>query len=193
MTPREVEEYRALRATIRERGTTRSWLQLAGFLGWAALLLATAALVDLPLATLLPLLILAVAFETALALHTGVERIGRYIQVFFEGDDAGPGWEHRIMAYGRAAHAPASDPLFAAGFWLATLANFIPAILVDPLPIEWAVVGSAHLLFMVRVAAARRQAASQRALDLEAFRTLKEGEGRMGVPPGGPGAVTPRR
>lgn len=176
MTPREVEEYRALRATIRERGTTRPWLQLAGFLSWAALLLATAALVALPLAALLPLLILAITFEAAFALHSGVERIGRYIQVFFEGDGVEPGWEQRIMTYSRAAPASAAAPLLAAYFCLATLANFIPAILVDPLPIEWGVVGLAHLLFIWRVAAARHQAAGQRVRDLERFRALKHEE-----------------
>lgn len=79
MTPRDLEEYRALRSTIRERGTTRAWMLLAGFGLWAALTTATAALAALPIATLLPLLILAVAFETVFALHTGVERIGQYI------------------------------------------------------------------------------------------------------------------
>jgi len=78
MTPRELEEYRALRDTIRERGTTRAWLLLATFVAWAALAIATASLAALPVATLLPLLVLAVGFETGFALHTGVERIARY-------------------------------------------------------------------------------------------------------------------
>jgi hypothetical protein len=178
MTPREKEEYRALRATIRQRGTIRPLLLLAGFLGWAVLLLATAALVALPLATLLPLLILAVAFETSFGLYIGVERIGRYLQVFFEGDGAEPGWEHRIMAFGGTAGAPTADPLLAAYFCVATIANFMPAMLVDPLPIEWAMVGVVHALFLVRVVAARRQATSQRIRDLERFRALKQGESR---------------
>jgi hypothetical protein len=173
MTPRELEEYRALRRTIRERGTTRAWMLLAGFAVWAALTIATAALTALPIATLLPLLILAVAFETVFALHTGVERIGRYIHVFFENEDADPGWEHRIMAYGETAHASAADPLLASYFWLATFANFIPAFFAGPVAIEWGVVGSIHLLFMLRVGLARRQAARQRAIDLERFRQLK--------------------
>src|SRR5712692_11822960 len=86
MTPRDQEEYRALRATIRERGTTRIWIFVVGLVGWAGLVIATAALAALPVATLLPLLVLAVVFEAVVALHTGVERIGRYIQVFFEDD-----------------------------------------------------------------------------------------------------------
>jgi hypothetical protein len=74
MTPRELEEYRALRATIRERGATRIWIFLAGLAAWSALVVATAALAALPVATLLPLLILAGTFEAVFSLHTGVER-----------------------------------------------------------------------------------------------------------------------
>src|SRR5712692_1617958 len=75
MTSRELEEYRALRDTIRERSTARVWVFLAGLVAWAALTVATAALAALPVATLLPLLILAAAFEAVFSLHVGVERI----------------------------------------------------------------------------------------------------------------------
>src|SRR5437867_12947540 len=54
MTPRELEEYRALRATIRERGTARIWIFVVGLLGWAGLVTATAALAALLVAPLLP-------------------------------------------------------------------------------------------------------------------------------------------
>ena len=77
MTSRELEEYRALRATIRERGTARVSIAVAGFAAWAALVLTTATLATFPVATLLPLLFLALVFEAVFALHTGVERIGR--------------------------------------------------------------------------------------------------------------------
>jgi len=87
MTARELEEYTALRTTIRERGTTRVWIFLVGIIAWAALTTATAALASSPLAVLLPLLILAATFEAVYALHVGVERIGRYLQVFYESDD----------------------------------------------------------------------------------------------------------
>ena len=43
MTPTDFDEYNALRATIRERGTTRVWVVLIGTLGWAAVALASAA------------------------------------------------------------------------------------------------------------------------------------------------------
>ena len=97
MTTRE-EEYRALRDTIRERGTTRVWIVLAGLSAWAALAIGTFALAPFPAATVLPLLVLAAAFEIVFALHTGVERIGRYLQVFHE---EASGWEHAAMSYGQ--------------------------------------------------------------------------------------------
>jgi hypothetical protein len=86
MTGREQDEYNALRATIRERGTARVYVLVAGMTAWAAVTIATAALASTPLATLLPLLVLASVFEAIFALHVGVERLGRYIQVFYEED-----------------------------------------------------------------------------------------------------------
>ena len=35
ITPRELEEYRALRATIAARGTARIWIFVAGLIAWA--------------------------------------------------------------------------------------------------------------------------------------------------------------
>jgi hypothetical protein len=172
LTPREVEEYRALRATIRERGTTRVWIVLLGVAFWGALALATAAVMPLPVATILPLLLLATTFEIVFALHTGVERIGRYIQVFFED---GSGWEHAAMALGPLPGAVV-DPLFANYFRIATILNFVPAAFARPGPVEWTFVGAIHLLFVVRVALARRQAARQRAVDLERFQQIKAAE-----------------
>ena len=78
MTLRELEEYRALRDTIRERGTARHWIVVVGFGLWAALTLAIVAFATLPVATLLPLLVLVVVFEVIFAIHTGVERVGRW-------------------------------------------------------------------------------------------------------------------
>jgi hypothetical protein len=177
MTPRELEEYRALRATIQSRGTARAWVFLAGLSVWAAVTVATAALAELPIATLLPLLILAADFELVFALHTAVERIGRYIQVFFEGE-ADPGWEHRVMTYGRLFPGGASDPLFTAYFAIATIFNFVPIIFAGPMPIEYWVVGTIHVLFIVRLGFAHRSATRQRAVDLERFAQLKANERR---------------
>src|SRR5918993_953817 len=133
MTPREIEEYRAMRCTIRERGTTRVWIFVIGIAAWGALALVSLALVPLPVATLVPLVILAGTFEAVLALHIGVGRIGRYLQVFFEDGELDPGWEHRIMAFGRipspGGSRAGSDPLFTVVFCLGTLFNVLPVAL----------------------------------------------------------------
>ena len=171
MTPREIEEYRALRATIRQRGTARFWLLVVGLAVWSALVVATAALAALPVATLLPLLFLTAVFEVIFALHTGVERVGRYVQVFYEPD--GLGWEHAAMSYGRLFKSGGMDALFSPLFWLAALLNLIPAVLGGPLAIDWAVVGVVHGLFAWRVWAALHQAGRQRAEDLQRFTQLK--------------------
>jgi hypothetical protein len=176
MNPRELEEFKALRDTIRERGTARMWLAFAGLVAWATLAAATAALTPLPISTLLPLLILSVDFEIVFMLYTGIERIGRYIQVYFEDEQSDPGWEHRAMAYGATFPQAGADPLLGTYFWLAALLNLLPMILVGPAAIEWIVIGGIHLLFAARVAVARRQAGRQRAVDLERFRTLKAKE-----------------
>ena len=169
MTPREQEEYRALRRTIAERGTARVWIFLVSILGWGALAIATSTLSAPPVATLLPLLVLAGAFEAVFALHVGVERIGRYLQVFF--DDQ---WEHMAMAFGRPRAAPAVDPLFAIPYVLATAFNLMPALIAAPTVPELTFVGGGHALFVLRLLVARAAARKQRAVDLARFEELKQ-------------------
>jgi hypothetical protein len=174
MTPRELEEYRALRATIRERGTARVWAFIAGLTAWAAFTIATMALASVPVATLLPLLVLAGAFEAVFALHTGVERIGRYIQVFLEDEANDPGWEQRIMKFGALGRlAASSDPLFTIYFLTAALFNFVPVLLAGAVPVEYGVVGALHVLFIARLVVARRASGRQRAIDLDRFQRIK--------------------
>src|SRR5687767_15620404 len=91
-------EYAALRATIRERGTVRMALVPVIFISWAAIAVATAAVITVALSTVVPLMVLVAGFEGVFALHTNVERIGRYLQVFHE--DSG-GWEHVAMEFGQ--------------------------------------------------------------------------------------------
>jgi hypothetical protein len=175
MTPTDFDEYNALRATIRERGTARVWIVLVGTLGWAALALAGATVAVPPLLTLVPLLVLATTFEITLALHTGVERVGRYIQVFFEEPGGLSGWEHRIMEFGRSGkRRPSTDPLFARGFLLGVVLNIVTALATGPIAIEWAVLGVAHALLAARILIARREASGQRAADLARFKELKD-------------------
>ena len=171
MTPREQDEYRALRATIRERGTARVCVFAGGIAAWAAATIATAALASTPVAALLPLLVLAAAFEGVFALHVGVERIGRYLQVFHEG--AG-GWEHAAMAFGRPKGAASTDALFTVIFTLAALFNVMPALILAPERVELVFVGGAHALFVLRLLVARHAAGTQRAIDLERFQQMKD-------------------
>ena len=177
MTPREIEEYSALRATIQQRGTVRVCLFLATLIAWAAATIATAALAALPVATLLPLLILAAGFEAVFSLHTGVERIGRYLQVFYDDGESAPSareWERTAMAYARAYPGGGSDPLFSIYFIVAAVLNFVPVILAEPVQIEVVVVGALHLMLVARIIMARHAASGQRARDLERFQRLKQ-------------------
>jgi hypothetical protein len=176
MTVGDQDEYIALRATIRERGTARVCIFAGGIAAWTAATIATAALASTPIATLLPLFLLAAVFEAVFALHVGVERIGRYLQVFHETrDEAGRsgGWEHAAMAFGRPKGAASTDALFSATFLLAALFNIAPALLLSPAPVELIFVGGAHALFVLRLLVARHAASTQRAIDLERFQQLK--------------------
>ena len=173
MTSREQDEYCALRATIRERGTARIWLFASGIAAWAAATIATTALATTPLATLLPLIVLAAVFEAIYALHIGVERIGRYLQVFHEGSGGSGGWERAAMAFGRPKGSAKTDALFTVIFVLVALFNVMPALILDPQRVELVFVGGAHALFVLRLIVARHAASTQRAIDLERFQTLK--------------------
>src|SRR4051812_25093793 len=182
LTPREQVEYTELRATIRERGTARVCIFAAGLGVWGALAVATAALASTPLATLLPLLVLAAVFEAVFALHVGVERVGRYLQAFYETADtrSGPAapvtrsWEHAAMRFGRPSGAVGADALFTIIFVLAAVFNVAPALLLEPTRAEQVFVGGAHALFVVRLLAARAGARTQRAVDLARFRELRD-------------------
>jgi hypothetical protein len=189
MTACEVEEYRALRATIRERGTTRVWVFAVGLIAWSGLTVATAGLGGIPVAALVPLIVLAGTFEAVFALHIGVERVGRYVQAVYEetaaGSDEGPRpsnqWEHAISAFGRGVPGSATDPLFGWIFAAATLLNFVPVMMAAPVAVEVYAIGGAHLLFVARLAIARRAATRQRGVELARFREIAR-EGRANAP-----------
>lgn len=167
MSAHEQDQYRALRETIRERGTARVGIFVAGVIGWAALTVATAALLAPPVATLLPLLALAATFEAVYALHVGVERIGRYLEVFF--DDS---WEKAAMAFGRPAQAARIDPLFAIVFGIAALFNLVPLMIAQPTTPELIFVGGAHALLGVRIVFAKLTVSKQREVDRRRFLAL---------------------
>jgi hypothetical protein len=176
LTAREQVEYTELRATIRERGTARVCLFAVGIVGWGAIAAATAALSPTPVGTLLPLVVLASIFEAIFALHVGVERVGRYLQEFYETAANEARWEHAAMSFGKPSGAVRVDPLFTFPFLLAAALNLVPALLVGPTQAELIFVGGAHALFVVRLVAARAGARKQRTIDLRRFAELKRGE-----------------
>jgi hypothetical protein len=181
------EEYRALRATIRQRGNLRVVLFVATLVAWGAMVVALTATIELPLASLLPLLVLVAGFEAVASLHIGVERIGRYIQVRFERDSApaesaaagagpatqpeAPAWERTAMAFGRHFPGTGTDPLFTVVFVLAAVLNFAPVILTGAPP-ELAWIGAVHAVFVIRLFRVRNFAARQRGEDLVRFQKL---------------------
>ncbi len=172
MSSRDLEEYRNLRDTIRERGTARVWVFLVGLAAWGGIAAALWGASRPAWAMLVPLVVLAGMFEAVFALHTGAERIGRYLQVFHESDT--PGWEHRVMALGRAgATSVGGDALFSAIVIAAVVVNFAAGASASPAPAELVVLGGAHLAAFGRVLDARRKAKGQRAADLDTFKKLQ--------------------
>src|SRR5688572_20024462 len=95
-------EFTALRSAISARGTTRIVIAAVTIGVWAALTAVLVLVSDLPLAVLIPFAVLVGGFEAVHALHVGVERIGRYLQVYYEEGPDAPQWETAAMAVGPA-------------------------------------------------------------------------------------------
>ena len=165
-----LQEYRSLRETIQARGSLRFTLAAATWFVWAAMSLWCWTSAAGPLAGLIPLFVLVGGFECVLAIHTGVERIGRYVQRMFEdGSDKPPAWEHVAVAMGPRWLSPGGlDPVFSIVFVLAAWLNFIPSAAgADAVPLT--IVATTHAAFVLRVVMARRFVARQRAADLAAI------------------------
>ncbi len=172
MSDTSQSEYQVLRDTIRERGTVRMCAVLVGIVAWGALAIALLMTGFEGVAALVPLLILASTFEINFFIHTGVERIGRYIQVFYEERAGATGWETIAMTYG-AKYPSGLDPLFSTIFAAAAALNFLNSFAIAERRPGWIALSLAgHLAFGYRIVSARAIAASQRALDLERFRNL---------------------
>ena len=166
-------EFAALRQTIASRGTTRMVLLPVTLIGWAALSLLLLSFSELPAASLLTLGVLVGGFEAIHALHVGVERIGRYLQVFYETGTDTPRWETTAMAVGPSLPGGGIDPLFSVVFICAAVLNVVPALLPQPTTLELSVVGVLHAAFVFRVIRARGAAARQRAVELESFKAVR--------------------
>ena len=165
-------EYSVLRQTIAGRGTARMVLVPVTFIGWAALSLILATWGGHPLSTLFPLLVLAAGYEAIHALHVGTERVGRYLQVYYEADPDGPRWETTAMAVGPALPGGGIDPLFSVAFVCGTVLNLWPGFLLEPNPIELGVLLAAHAVPLLRIVRGRLAASRQRAVELESFKAL---------------------
>jgi len=176
MSELEHLEYEALRATIRQRGTIRVAIAWATVGLWAVLAGLLVAWAAWPAAYLFSLLVLVAGFEAVFALHVGVERVGRYLQVFYErpgAPSAGrPGWESAIALYGERHPGGGPDPLFTPLFAVAVAANLFP-VAVTGSRFELAAVTLAHAAALVRFFAARRRASEVRAVDLPRFTAMK--------------------
>jgi hypothetical protein len=154
MTPFDQTEFEALRATIRERGTARVVLFYVGMAVWAALTVATTAVIVLPVAALLPLLVLAAGFEATAALQ------------------AGAGWETAAMGMGTTGRGKGPDPTFSVVYILAGFGNFLPVALTAQMREEMIAIGAFHALFVWRVLTVRRAMGLQRERELTAFRGI---------------------
>src|SRR5690242_12594692 len=159
-------EYAVLRQTIAARGTARMVLFPVTMIAWATLALIVLTFAEAPVASLLPLAVLIGGFEAIHALHVGAERIGRYLQVYYEGAPEPPRWETTAMAVGPALPGGGIDPLFSVVFISAALANLIPAFTPGPTRPELAVLLPLHAAFIIRIVRARGAAARQRAIEI---------------------------
>lgn len=173
-------EYLVLRRTIAQRGSLRHVLFVAGIGLWAATLTAVLVLLPYPLASAIPLLVLAATFEAIRPLHFGAERIGRYLQVFYE--EAGqserplrdtPSWERVAMHFG-SVPGIGGHPLFVPVFLLAAALNYLAMFTSAPGAIDTAIMAVPHLLFGAWLLAAHAAMRKQRAIELERLRHLAD-------------------
>lgn len=172
-------EYVILRRTIAHRGALRPILVLCGAGLWAAALIAVLALLPYPVAAAIPLLVLTVTFEVIRPLHFGAERIGRYIQVFYEEDGDPnralhdtPSWERTAMSFG-IVPGVGGHPLFVPLFFIATIVNYLAVLLPGPTAIEMSAMSLPHLGFMAWLITADRAMRSQRVLELARLHELR--------------------
>ena len=173
MSDQSHTEYQALRETIRERGTARLCAVLVGLIAWGALAVALL-LAELEGGiTLVPFVVLMATYEINFFIHTGVERIGRYLQVFYEERVGASGWETTAMNYSAKFPSSGLDPLFSIVFAVAATLNFLSALAVAERRPGWIALSFvAHAAFAYRIVSAKKFAGAQRALDLDRFRSL---------------------
>jgi hypothetical protein len=165
-------EFTVLRRTISARGTTRIVIVAVTVAVWAVLAVTLVLFSDLPLAALIPFMVLVAGFEAVHALHVAAERIGRYLQVSYEEGEDAPQWETAAMAVGPALPGGGVDPLFSIVFAGAGVLNLAAALPVAPIWQEFVLLAVCHGGFLLRIVQSRRAAARQRAIELERFRAV---------------------
>lgn len=156
---------------------------LTGTVAWAALLTAVLVWLPYPLASVIPLLVLLATFEATRPLHFGSERLGRYLQVFYE--EAGPirplaevpSWERVAMVFGRGVPGAGGHPLFIPIFGLATLVNYLAVILPGPIAMELGSLAVPHVALLVWLVINDRAMRAQRAIELARFRAMRDETG----------------
>jgi hypothetical protein len=177
---RSGEEYRQLRAAIAARGDLRARLFLAGLAGWAAALVAVLIALPYPLVSMIPLTLLLAAFEAIRPLHFGAERIGRFLQVFYEerGDPdrpraETPSWERCAMSFGGGPPGAAGHPLYVPVFLVAAVLNYLAVLMPGPIAAELALLAIPHVAFILWLLIADRAVKTQRERELARFRELR--------------------
>ena len=175
-----VREYAALRETIRSRGGARPIAFLLGLSAWAVVLAGILAWLPTPIASVVPLLMLLATFEVVRTLHLGVERIGRYIQVFFEEQDGGsaattpPAWERTAMAFGPTLPGAGVHPYFLPVFFMATVVNFLAVLFPGPVTVELATLAVPHVALLAWLIYCDVGMRKQRGTELARFRALRD-------------------
>jgi hypothetical protein len=167
-------EFGVLRQTIAWRGTVRMALVPLTFIAWAALSLVVLVFAEVPVAALFTLVVLAAGFEAVHALHVGAERIGRFLQVYYEGHPDGPRWETSVTSVGPGLPGGGIDPLFTFVFAAAAFLNMMLVLMEAPGRTELGVIGFLHVAFVVRLVRARGASARQRAVELESFKAVRD-------------------
>lgn len=179
MDPLSIQEFQALRDTIRTRGNLRLTICLTGLATWGLALVAVLAWLPNPIAGTIPLLLLLTTFEVNRMLHLGVERIGRYLQVFYEDAVVAPAetpaWERTAMSFGPSVPGAGGHPLLLPIFMLATLVNMLAVLLPGPIPLELVIYSVPHVALLIWMIYADYGMRRQRARELERFRELRRG------------------
>ena len=182
MTPDPIllEEFRALRATIRERTTARVQLVVLVWVAWAALALAIMLVVPAPLLLLVPLALLLAGFEANLRVVRGTDVMAAYLRVTFEEDRGVPAWETASARLDRRGRATRDDPLFIWIFVALVAASYLCVVLASGETaeasarnrqdvVDLALVTASHVGVAIRFVVARRWLQAVRRADGDRF------------------------